>query len=341
MYPTCFDRIMKNKTTCLLLAVVLILTQSCKNDIETNADWKEIFVVYGLLNATDSVHYVRVNRAFLSENQSALEVAKVVDTSYYSQLEVKVEEFDGNTLKNTYLLATNNKLAKDTGVFGNYPNVLFSFGAKLNTSWQYKITVKNKTTGNLATAKTTLVTAPLQLNFPSFNTSSFLVDTAKNLNLSWSPGFNAVLYDLTMRFYWDEYDSATNQLTDSNKFVDWPMVANRELSTGSLINSRLAGNTFYEYMGVHIPPVEGKFRKAKKIDFMYWGADKEFKIYREVNAPSIGLVQKKPEYTNLSNGHFGLFASRHYMVIPNVSISQQTSNFLEIYRTTRHLKFKQ
>lgn len=330
-----------NRNVWPLFVLVMMLAGSCKNDIDTNADWKEIFVVYGLLNGNDSVHYLRVNRAFLSENQSALEVAKVVDTSYYNQLEVKVDEFEGNTLRNTFILTTNNKLAKDTGLFGNYPNVLFSFEAKLSNNREYRLTVKNKTTGNMATAKTVLVTAPLQLNNPSFSSTNFLIDTARSLNLTWTPGFNAALYDLTMRFYWDEYDSATNQLIDSNKFIDWPMAQNREPSSGNVISSRVPGNNFYAYLADHVPHVVGRYRRPKKMDFMYWAADNEFKIYREVNEPSIGLVQKKPEYTNLSNGHYGLFASRHYMVIPNVSISQQTLFFLENYKVTRSLKFKQ
>src|SRR5690606_24360849 len=105
-----------------------ILLSSCKNDLDTNADWKEILVVYSLLDGQDSVHYVRVNRAFLNENQSAYEIARINDSLYFDSIEVKiVEQGTGRIIP----LVKDESKAKDSGIFANYPNVLYRANSKL------------------------------------------------------------------------------------------------------------------------------------------------------------------------------------------------------------------
>ena len=50
----------------LLLATILgLFVASCKKDLNINDEWKEITVVYGLLNVNDSIHYVKITKAFL------------------------------------------------------------------------------------------------------------------------------------------------------------------------------------------------------------------------------------------------------------------------------------
>ncbi len=327
----------------MLLASLLFGASACNNDINTNADYKEIMIVYGLLNVNDTgtlSHYVRVNRAFLTNNQSALEVAKVLDTSFYNAIEVKIDEFDGGgNYKATYILKQDRSVAKDSGIFANEPNILFSFNAKLSADYLYKLTVTNTTTGKIATSETLLVNDPT-LGSPSSITTKYLVDTSKNLVLQWTGGRNSKVHDLTMRFYWNEYDMTTNQLLASNLYVDWPMVQDKDVSVSGTVRSNISGGNFYTFLSGKIPVKQGVYRHAQKIDFIYWAADDEFDLYRKVNEPGVGIVQKKPEYTNISNGHYGLFASRNRFIIENVSISDKTVEFLQISSQTRSLNFR-
>ena len=45
-------------------------------------DFKETAVVYGLLDQSDSVHYVKINRAFIGPGNS-LEFAQIPDSNYF------------------------------------------------------------------------------------------------------------------------------------------------------------------------------------------------------------------------------------------------------------------
>ncbi len=333
-----------NKLTLVFISVFTILfASSCNNDINTNAPDKEIMVIYGLLNTNDTVHYVRVNKAFLTQGESALEVAKRSDITYFDSIEVKIEEYDvvSSTpiFRTSYTLQKDLSIKKDTGIFSNYPNVLYSLKQKLNENYMYRIIVTNKLTKNVATAETILVHNPT-LGNPSKNTNLYLIDPNRNLSFFWTGGKNAKTYDMTVRFFWDEYDSATNLIVDSNLFIDWGIVGDKQTSTSGQIRSNVAGKNFYSFLGSRLKPQVGKYRVPKKVDFIYWAADDDLFLYRRVNTPSIGIVQAKPEYTNISNGNFGIFASRNKFVLSNVSISDKTITFLRVNSNTRHLKFR-
>ena len=51
----------------LLTLFLLTFLASCDNDLEITSDWKDIPVVYGILNSQDSVNYVKLNKAFLGQ----------------------------------------------------------------------------------------------------------------------------------------------------------------------------------------------------------------------------------------------------------------------------------
>ena len=48
----------------LSLTVLLGFFASCTTDVELYADYKDIPVVYGLLDATKDTNFMRINRAF-------------------------------------------------------------------------------------------------------------------------------------------------------------------------------------------------------------------------------------------------------------------------------------
>ncbi|KAB2915730.1 MAG: DUF4249 family protein [Bacteroidetes bacterium] len=329
---------MKKFIAISLLAFTVLFAGSCANDLDTNADWKEIMVVYGLLNVNDTDHYVRVNRAFLSENQSALEIAKISDSLYFDSLEVTVEEFSGNSMRQSFRL-TKFYVGKDTGIFATEGSYVYTFKQKLDMAYKYRLVIYNKLSKKYTTAETVLIGNPT-LSSPSNFTTNYIIDTAKNLNLSWTAAPNTKLYDLTLRFYWNEYDSASNQLLSSDNFIDWPILQGKDVPVSGSMRSNIPGIGFYHFLSENLTAINGKYRVPQRFDFMYWAADKEYYLYRSVNQPSVGLVQKKPEYTNISSGNYGLFASRNLYTIKGVSISQQTVVSLQVNTLTRKLKFR-
>jgi len=61
---------MKKITYSLCLYLSVVLLSSCSTDFNTTAPYKEIMVVYGLLNPVDQTQYIRVGKAYLGEGNS-------------------------------------------------------------------------------------------------------------------------------------------------------------------------------------------------------------------------------------------------------------------------------
>ena len=89
----------------------LLVLISCNNDLEINENWKDIPVIYGVLNPgsdenIDNIsgsgrnydHYVRVQKSFLGDG-SALTYTQVSDSIYYDpdNIDVWLELLDSGT----------------------------------------------------------------------------------------------------------------------------------------------------------------------------------------------------------------------------------------------------
>lgn len=86
---------MKNRL--LSLFCLALVVSSCETQVDIAGEWTNIPVAYAALNPHDSVHVVRLQRAFLG-NQSAYEMARHSDSLYYSEqdsVQVRVKVFNG------------------------------------------------------------------------------------------------------------------------------------------------------------------------------------------------------------------------------------------------------
>ena len=66
----------------------ILLFSACSEDFILTEPWKDIPVVYGLINRVDSAQYIRVEKLFVDENIPAVDMAKVADSIYYKNAKV-------------------------------------------------------------------------------------------------------------------------------------------------------------------------------------------------------------------------------------------------------------
>ena len=86
---------MKKLSSLLLVLSALLMFNGCSNDFDINASYKEITVVYGLLDTNQDTTYLKINKAFLGDD-NALIMAQIPDSSeFIKKLDVKIWE-DGN-----------------------------------------------------------------------------------------------------------------------------------------------------------------------------------------------------------------------------------------------------
>ena len=109
---------------------------------------------------------------------------------------------------------------------------------------------------------------------------------------------------MILRFWYKELN-IKNPSDTQIKHVDWVLFKNR--ITSSLRGyeqkiSSIEGHIFYELLNFSLFADTEIKRIPMYCDVDYYGAGEDLYTYIQVNIPSIGIIQKKPEYTNISNG---------------------------------------
>jgi hypothetical protein len=341
-----------------ILAIIIAVGSfySCDNTVNVNAEWKEIMVVYGLLNPTDDFNYIRINKAYLNPDGNAVQIAGISDSLYFDSLDVKLEEFRNGVVINVLNLelVDGNKIGipKDKGLFASDVNYLYRLNDKIKNdagnSYSYRLYVFNKKSGKIVTAATDIVKS-LKLNSPLSNINPNpspanwklnIPDDGRPIIFNYTEAASAKMYDLILRFRYEEWE-ITNPGQIRKDSFDWLVFSGKETKTvagGGEKNVLIAGMSFYNMAASQIPVKPGYKRKVIDLDLYFYGAGQELFTYINVNRPSLGIVQKKPEYTNIEGG-LGIFSSRYINRLVNIKVDSLTIKRLQTNEVTRSLNF--
>lgn len=325
--------------TGFITAIFSFIVISCSTDFDITADWKDITIVYGLLNQNDSIHYIKINKAFLGESNALVMAQNSDSSSYGNNIDVRLEEWSNGFHINTLNFDTTTIFNKLPGDF-YYPNqILYKTKANLNNSSVYKLIIYNKITKKTISSQTALIKPftiekpnPLQqINFASINP----------LEVKWNSAINGKLYQITIRFYYIETDLVTNISTQ--KYVDWILgskTSNNSLG-GEVLTLSYNGESFFENISHKIPINPNVKRFEGKVEFIFTVAGEDFNTYMELNKPVSSIVQEKPQYTNITNG-IGLFSCRYDNSVDNprlLNLTARSSDSLKNGRFTNQLGF--
>ncbi len=311
----------------LVLFVFSIFFISCKEEVDVNAPWKDVTVVYGLLNKKDSTHYIKVNKAFLGEG-SALQMAQIRDSNEYKNVKVSLKKIINGNIQESEIIFSDTVLSnKEDGVFYSPEHTIYYSNEVLDAGIEYYLEVNVNNGEKISTSKTGLIEAFNLGGGPIFGNPITTVGFALGDNkysdqiFSWQSVKYGKAYQLTLTFYYEEhyFDGTFNV-----KSFDWvfPVQKSFNVSGGQNMSQKIEGESFYQQIASRIKPisesVDVKFRKFLPFQFSMTVGGDELNTYLEVNAPTTGVVFEKPEYTNITNG-IGIFSTRM-----NV-----TSNFLK------------
>ena len=329
---------MKKSKYLLILFSTFILFNTCETDFNINADWKDITIVYGLLNQNDSVHYIKITKAFLGEG-NALVMAQNPDYSNYgTSLEVRMEEWTNEVYNKTFILDTTTITNKEPGTF-YYPNqIVYKFNDILNEDCEYKLIIKNILTNKIITSNTNLV-HNFSIEQPYYNPVNPLIGFTSTLPMTvkWNSAKNGRRYQLLIRFHYTEINNYTSDSTEL--YVDWLIGTEKssKLDGGEKMSTEIVGEGFFEILQDEIPLNSDVTRKAGMVDFIFTVAGDDLNTYMEVNEPSNSIVQERPEYTNINNG-IGIFSCR-YEVIRSFYLSANSREELKNGEHTCNLGF--
>lgn len=358
-----------NQFICACLMVGAILSFSnCSTDFDLTSDYKEIPVIYGLLDQSQEVQYIRVNKAFLSES-SALEIANIADSLYFENATVTLRGYSGDAVwqQDHYELGANAQLQETfvlpridvsqndaypgknpEGIFASEPYFLYILDSRedennvLNQDYIYEIVVETGTT--TATAVTPLVKSFDIIRPNAEQGLNLLTDEPF---IQFNAPINGSIFDLDIVFRYREeanndpnnfeikevtYNILTSQ--PRNQLVsDNSNFVSFNYSSDAYWNaliSRIGTGNDEQFKRVYLPPVE----------FVFYAGSKDLEQYSlvaGVGENSVNVGQSRPIYTNVQNG-IGLFGSR-YREVANVGLTD--NSFLELLcgENTEFLRF--
>jgi hypothetical protein len=300
----------------LILVGIAATISSCKNDLQVNAPWKETTVVYGLLSPTDTAQYIKINKAFLGPGNE-LSYAQIADSvNYPNILNVTIQRFyNGVPYGPPVKLVRDSSIVKDTGIFANVPNILYKWSTPLGTidvNSQYQLTIVNTQTGKTITGFTSIVgdiIAPISATIPwSTPYLPFTNHPDNEVKVGWGTAPSGKIYDMLIRLYYLE--------NGVPKTLDWNFGNQESLDTVGEVNSigdemsqDFQGDAFYMFVANELTDMPAGSRHIDSIKFIWSIGTLDLDTYIQVYTPSIGIVQEKPQYTDI-NGGIGIFSSR-------------------------------
>ena len=311
------------------------LFYSCKNDLEINAGWKETIVVYGMLNVNDTVQYIRVAKAFLNQNSGALQVAKISDSLYLDSAIVSIRSTD-NSFSEKLTRVWN--IAKDSGLFANDINPLYKLntgGIKaLDPAKRYILEVISPRSGNTVKAETNLVGFANIISPFRDSTSNFAV-TPEFLTISLKAGQNSFAYDIKLDVTYDEFP-VNDTFKKTTKVATWNVLTNASSQGSSNMLYKIPRLAFLQFLRNTINADPGLYHRFRHAGMRVYGGNQLLSDYISVNEPSIGIVQKQAEFSNIQGG-IGLFASRCIQRIDKVKFDGGSILFMRNNAETKPL----
>lgn len=329
------------KLSLISLLVITSIFTGCKTDIEVNAPYDRVPIIYGLLDQDVDTHYIKINRTYLGTDNFAS--AAINDSTIFKSVSARVEQYTSGSLGNVYNLQEKWIKKIDQGLFYTDSQLVYYFvEPNLNNNSTYKLNVTAD--GKEATAETGLLgnfdysnsTKLSTLNGFSFAVSPGVYST---VSPKWITANGAIRYDLSLRFYYIEHKGTST----STKYVDWFLGAQKTPTdnySGEL-ESEINGESFYIFLSNQpelIDTTGVSKRVIHKVELRVTAADNNFNTYMEVNEPVTSIVTERPEFTNIDGG-YGIFSARRTLRLLDRTLNQKSIEELAEGQYTSNLLF--
>lgn len=314
----------------------ILLLVSCETDFDLTSDYKEITVVYGLISQNDSVHYLRINKAFLGDG-NALEYAQNPDSNNYgADIDVVMTEVTPSGTRKEIRFDTVTFSTVDSGTFYHPQHLFYRANATLDDDNYYELKVTNKKTGNEVKSGTSLA-SDFSITKPNSGAKSlgFKRIFTSQQKFEWNSGKNGKRYQLLLHFNFKEKSSGQDTI---HRVIDWYFP--EQIASGLEGNEKMSveyyNEDFYTLCNNLIPygdpareeAVDGRVADYFDLEFVVIGDD--FSTYLDVNGPTSGLLLEKSVYTNVVNG-MGIFSCK-YTKHRNIAVSAETK--IDLFSTT-------
>lgn len=317
-----------------LLAASLLT--ACSTELDINEPYKDITIVYGLLNQKDSVHFVKINKAFLGEG-NALDMALVRDSSEYSGEAISYAKVfrvnSSGTVLDSFPLLDTIVVNREPGTFYSpvqklkyfvtpftqtFPPSPNPLGIRMflwhDDQYQIRLKINDITVSSTTAIANDFPISQFNVNTPTTNVPVNFRNTSgtdyRDYLFEWDSRPDCKRFEVSYRFNFDEV-TGTDTVTKTITRRIGTKVAS---SNGQTLAVSIPGESFYSTIGSSIKAQPNWQNVNKRIfrgmDFLVSVANDDFHNYLTLTEPVTGIVNDRPQYSNLENG-IGIWGSRY------------------------------
>lgn len=197
---------MKRYVLIIVFTIAFILG-SCSKEVNLYTDYKEIPVVYGILDANADTNYIKITRAFYALNDDATQIAMNPDSSNYpGKLDVRLTEYCNGDSIRQIILDTITIGNKEPGAFYAPKQKMYYTTERLqkntkNEKYQYELSIVLP--DRVLTSRTDIVGSN------GFKVKSLAANFSEEYfgvyrPLEYYPAINATSYEVSMTFTFKE-----------------------------------------------------------------------------------------------------------------------------------------
>lgn len=332
-----------------LLISMLCITTSCNKNPNPFVEYEQdITMVYGIINPVDTIHYIRIQKAFLTEDDAFVMASDAESNLYLDSLTVRVYVTDqyGTTIPNMDWILNKTFIDKDSvGDFTWSEKLPVYYFEKIFNHEQiqdkiFKLEITNIGSGKKIYGSTYIVNdfEVIQPSSIYSHVPQFAMSQSTHGFITFYQALYGQRYDVYAYFIYDEYPlDGSPMTTHSLKWNFGTYIFDGDAyhsgSTELAINYNPA--SFYTWLESKIeynPNVAA--RVPRFFNFYFWSCTPDMNTYIEVNSENTGIVQDRPEYTNLTSSTgkedvYGLFSCRYSKIYNNVQVAPTMSIYLQ------------
>lgn len=329
----------------ILFFIAIPFLSGCSNDFDLTENWQDITVAYGLLDQSEPVQYIRVEKAFLDPTTSALTIAQIADSLYYENITVELRAFRPNgSGGNVYTLqrvnAEDEGFTREDGIFATSPNYLYKLDEQIDEDFTYQLVI-TKADGSTVEAETKIcedfdITSPYDVTVP------MRFDSERNLSTTfrWSSTSNSKFYNAKILVEISEAP-VNNPSNTTNRKLVWNITDNVKPNDNGLVSLAIPGSSFYDFMSESLE--SGYNRQLIGIELVVGAGAVDLMNYIEIGKVNSGITgaDLTPTYTNLEGDNvYGVFSSRYYKTFGQYqNFTDDTLDSLSMGYKTNNLGF--
>lgn len=334
----------------LLLFFGLSLLFNCSNEFDLIAEGKDIPIVYGVLSSSEEFNYIRVERAFVDQNQSALDLAQDPEFLYYDNIIVNLKNADTQQEINLERINVEELgIERETGVFATSPNILYRFKEEnfpLEDDQTINLTITDGDTEQILTESSTKIVGKYAIS-ESAPANPLLFRYDSDFTITWrSDEDQALFYDVFMKIKYEEQNPADPSewiekelLWTLDQTIERPVSAGNQLAPS--ISFIMPGIKFYEFIAQNIDGSVETLRNFRGIDIIVNAGGENLFNYIDVGSANTGITSNQiiNNFTNLSEG-LGVFSSKSTVQVTDYNLRSISRDSLRNGVITKHLNFQ-